>query len=488
MSDNLNHKIVNASKWSAIAEVMAKLITPITAMVLARLLTPEAFGIVATLTMVITFAEIFSDAGFQRYLIQRQFSDSDDRDKDTNVAFWSNLIMSFLIWGIIALFKEPIAVLVGNPGMGNVLVIACASIPLAGFSSIQMALFKKDLDFKTLFWRRLVAILIPVFITIPLAFILRSYWSLVFGTIAVNIANAVLLSIKSTWHPKRYYSFRRLKHMFAFCSWSITDSVLVWLTSYADIFFIGKVLSQYYLGLYKTSTSMVGHMTELITSLVLPVVMPSLSKLQNDVPAMRILLLRFQKVVSIALMPLGVGMFMFRYLITDILLGSQWIEVADFLGLWGLMSTITIVFARFCSPVYPAIGKPRISAIVQISHLVVLIPAIILSGQYGFQALYVTRSLIRLELVLVNLVAVYIIINQSPWKMLMNIMPESLCALIMGFVAYILLAISHNIVWQFVSIILCAIIYFMALYYIFPNERETINRLSQLALKTFKRK
>lgn len=72
---NLNKQIKTATKWSAIAEIAAKLITPITSMVLARLLTPEAFGVVTTLTMIITFAEIFTDAGFQKYLIQHEFVD-----------------------------------------------------------------------------------------------------------------------------------------------------------------------------------------------------------------------------------------------------------------------------------------------------------------------------------------------------------------------------------------------------------------------------
>ena len=67
---DLNKSIVKATKWSSITEIVAKLITPITSVVLARLLTPEAFGVVTTLTMVITFSEIFRDAGFQKYLIQ----------------------------------------------------------------------------------------------------------------------------------------------------------------------------------------------------------------------------------------------------------------------------------------------------------------------------------------------------------------------------------------------------------------------------------
>ena len=66
---HLEKKMANATKWSSMAEVASKLISPIVNMVLARLLTPSAFGIVATVTMIITFAEIFQDAGFQKYLI-----------------------------------------------------------------------------------------------------------------------------------------------------------------------------------------------------------------------------------------------------------------------------------------------------------------------------------------------------------------------------------------------------------------------------------
>ena len=151
MADNLNKKIVNATKWSTITEVMGKLVAPISNMVLARLLTPGAFGVVATLNMVIAFAEIFTDAGFQRYIIQHEFKDDEDREQSTTVAFWSNLVMSLFFWGIISIFNTPLAALVGNPGLGHVLIVACASIPLAAFSSIQMALFKRDFDFKTLF-------------------------------------------------------------------------------------------------------------------------------------------------------------------------------------------------------------------------------------------------------------------------------------------------------------------------------------------------
>ena len=72
MSTNLNRKIGQATKWSSITEILSKLISPIVNIVLARLLAPEAFGIVATITMVISFAEVFTDAGFQKYIIQHE--------------------------------------------------------------------------------------------------------------------------------------------------------------------------------------------------------------------------------------------------------------------------------------------------------------------------------------------------------------------------------------------------------------------------------
>ena len=242
----LNRKIVKATKWSAITEIIAKLITPITSIILARLLTPEAFGVVTTLSMVITFAEIFTDAGFQKYLIQHDFVDDLDREQSTNVAFWSNLVMSLFLWLVIGVFADPLASLVGSPGLGHVLIIACISIPLAAFSTIQIALYKRDLDFSTLFKVRIIGICIPLIVTIPLAFYLRSYWALVIGTIVSNLANAVLLTFYSKWKPKLFYSFGKFKEMFSFSAWSVVEAITIWMTGYVDIFIIGTYLNEYY--------------------------------------------------------------------------------------------------------------------------------------------------------------------------------------------------------------------------------------------------
>ena len=296
---HLNNKIVKATKWSTIAELIAKLITPITSIILARILTPDAYGVVTTLTMVTTFAEIFTDAGFQKYLIQHEFKDEQDKEQSTNVAFWSNFVMSLFIWLIITIFANSIASLVGSPGLGHVLIISCVSIPLAAFSSIQMALYKRELDFKTLFKVRIVAICIPLFITVPLAFYLRSYWALVLGIIASNLVNAVLLTVYSKWKPKLYYSFTKLKEMFSFSAWSVVEAISIWLTGYVDIFIIGLYLNEFYLGLYKTAITVVGQIMGLITSATTPILFSALSRLQDDQNAFNELFFKFQKLVGL---------------------------------------------------------------------------------------------------------------------------------------------------------------------------------------------
>ncbi|WP_284521567.1 oligosaccharide flippase family protein [Cytobacillus pseudoceanisediminis] len=247
MKENeLRNKIFNATKWSSLAEVAAKIVSPLTNMVLARIIAPEAFGVVATVTMITSFADMFTDAGFQKYLVQHEFKNEEEKFKNANVAFITNFVISIFLWGIITLFSEQIAVLVGNPGLGSVVAIACIQLPLTAFSSIQMALYRRDFDFKTLFWIRMISIFIPVVVTIPLALLGLSYWSLIIGTLFMQFSNAILLTMKSKWKPKLFFSIATLKEMLSFSLWSLIEAVSIWLTTWVDAFIIGSILSEYF--------------------------------------------------------------------------------------------------------------------------------------------------------------------------------------------------------------------------------------------------
>lgn len=482
----LNKKVASATKWSGVTEIAARLVAPISSMVLARILTPDAFGVVATLSMIITFAELFTDAGFQKYIVQHEFLNDKDREESINVAFWSNFVFSLVIWFVIILYAEPLAVLVGNPGLGNVLAVACISIPLASFSSIQMAIYRRELNFKTLFKIRIVSVAIPLFVTIPLALGLRSYWALVFGTIIQNIANALLLSYYSKWKPRFYYSLSKLRDMLNFTVWSLIEAISIWLTDYVDVFIVGTMLSQYYLGIYKTSATLVGQIMGLITAATTPVLFSSLSRLQEDKTEFEKLFFKFQKIVSIFIFPLGIGIYCFSDLITVTLLGNQWIEASGFVGLWGLTSAFTIVLSHYASEVYRSMGRPKLSVIVQWLHIIVLWPAVLIAANYGFETLYITRSLVRIELIVVNVAFLVFCLDFSLFKMIKNISPSCLSSLMIVFISNCMLRDNASLFLQIVSIFICAIVYVLVLL-CFPTERYIVKDwISKMSSNFFK--
>ena len=472
-----NRKIITATKWSTIAEIGAKLIGPVSLIILARLLTPEAFGVVTTVTLVISFVEIFTDGGFQKYIIQHEFTNQKDQDDSICVAFWSNMSLSFILWGVISLFCEPIAKIVGNPGLGYVIAIACISLPLQALSSIQMSILKRALDFKTLFKIRLLGIATPVIVTIPLALWLRNYWALIIGTICLNAFNAIALTYYSNWRIRVYFSFTKLREMLSFTIWTILESISIWLTGYIDIFLIGCYLNEFYLGIYKTSMTTVGQITSLITAATTPILFSSLSRMQSNLSDFKELFFKFQRTVGLFIIPLGIGIFIFRDLITDILLGSQWKEAANFIGLWALTSAITIILSHYSSEVYRALGRPKLSVVAQILHIIVLCPAMFIAVHYSFETIYMTRSLVRLELVLVSLIILRYAAKISIKKMFSNIAHPVLASLIMGIIGYYLLGYNpSSIIWAVFSCVLCIISYFIIIS-LFKDDRELLKKV-----------
>ena len=473
--EQLNTKVKKATKWSGITEIMRRLIGPVTSMVLARLLTPDVFGVVTTLFMVISFAEIFTDAGFQKYIVQHEFKDETDQVQSTNVAFWSNFIMSMAIWGIIAIFCDPLAELVGSPGLGHVLIVAAACIPIAAFSSIQMALYRRALDFKTLFKVRIVGIVVPFLITIPLALWLRNYWALILGTLSQHTINAFLLTYYSKWKPQFFYSFAKLKEMISFTIWTMVESISIWLTNYVDVFIVGTMLSQHYLGLYKTSIVTVGHIIGLITATTTPVLFSTLSRLQNDDSEFCKMYLSFQKMVGLLVIPLGVGIFCYSDFVTEVLLGDQWMEAAGFIGLWGLMGGLVCVFWHFNSVVFRAKGRPMLSALLQIIQISCLVPVLLWSVRHGFHTLYVSCSLMRLNGILVSCIIVWFLVRLSFWRMFKNVIPIFVASGAMMAFAFALRSMSHSLVWNICTIALCILLY-AGIIWLFPTERNILKK------------
>lgn len=458
-------------------EILTRLISPLTNMLLARLLTPAAFGVVATVTLVVSFTDLFTDAGFQKYLIQHEFSDEDDLYNSTNVAFWTNLTISIILWLVLVLFSEQIAAAVGNPGRGNAIATASISVVLSSFTSIQTALYRRRFNFKTLFSIRLVTALIPLVVTVPLAFLFHNYWALIIGVLVRDLINAVLLTLKSPWKPQWRYSLKKLKEMISFSFWSMMEQITIWLTNNIGIFIVSRFLSEYYIGLYKISMSTVNSYMQIITAATTPVLFSALSRFQTDEKRFLNIFYKFQRFVSMLVMPMAAGLYLYKEFVTDILLGHQWHEAAGFIGTWSITSAITIIFAHYNSEIYRSKGKPKLSLLVQLIHLCFLVIVLPLVAPYGFKALYTVRSVARIQLVITSLLVMWFFFKISTLSIIRNILPPLVSTIFMSGAALVLKTMGNGFIWNVISIVLCIIIYFITLL-LFPNIRKDLLKIS----------
>ncbi len=452
-------RIVTAAKWSTLTEILAKIIYPVANMVLARLLSQEAFGVVATVTMVTSFAEIFADSGFQKYVIQHQSPGEDDFALRTSVAFWSNLLISVLLWGGIFFFRTPLAALVGSEGLGAVMACAGLQLFMTPFSSVQTAVFRRKLDFRPLFQSRSAAALIFMLVTVPFALMGAGYWSIIAGNLASQLFQAVFLSLRSSWKPALFYRFRYVKEMFSFCSWTIAEQLAVWLSSWIDAFVISSALNSYYLGLYRQSLTMVNTLMFVILSSVTPVLFSSLSRLQNDDRRFRQLFLSAQKLVATLIFPIGAGVFVQRELAVQILFGSGWSEANNIVGVWALTSAVRVVMVSLYSEAYRAKGRPRLSLILQLLDIAFIVPACLLGIRHGFWPLVYARAAVRLDLVLPGLLVMQRVVGIKAGEILRNLKNPTLCTLLMFAAALVLNQVSSSVIWRLFSIVLSALCY-----------------------------
>lgn len=482
--NKIEHKIGNAAKWSVFTEIVVKVISPITSMILARLLTPEEFGVVATVTMIVSFSDIFTDAGFQKYIIQHKFKNKKDEDVSICVAFWTNLVISIFLWGIIFIFSSTIATAVGNPGLEKVIYIGALILPITSFSSIQSAIFRKNLNYKTMSLARIIIKIIPLLIAGPLAILGFSYWSLIIGNIISELSNAIILSVFSHWKPRFTYSLAKLKEMFSFCIWSFCESISSWLVTNIGIFLIGRYFSQYYLGIYKTSTTMVTQVVSIVSAPTISVLLSGLSAVQNNYLQYHKIYMKFLYGIGILTIPIGFGILVYRDVLRTILLGSQWGDADLIIGLWGFVLAESVIFNGMSGTVILSLGKPKLLFISNVTQAIIMIPSLYFSSLLSFNAMVIVSCVVRLELPILQTYMACKLSNIKILDIFNHIKYFIFASFGMTIFALVFRTLIQNTLLIYFSILLSAIMYFIILWLITPNKKEIKNTFKQLLIKS----
>lgn len=482
----MDTKVVAAAKWSLITEILAKLITPITNIILAHILAPTAFGILATIMMVISFAEMLADAGFQKFLVQYEFESEEAKQKSVSVAFISNIVLAIVLWIAIIVCRDELASLVGNEGLGIPLAVMGAMLPLSAFSSIQMAMYRRNFNFKFLLSIRMITIITPLFVSIPMALSGFDYWSLIAGLLVAQLFTAIALCVRQEKLISIYFSYPIFRNMFSFSAWSLAEAFSIWLTAWVDTFIISHFLNAYYLGVYKMPTAIVTTVMAIATSSMAPVLFSALSRHQHSKEEFEKTFLTFQRYMALFLVPLGVGMFVYQDFIVQILLGPQWKLAGIVLGSWALSSSLVTAISYLISEAFRAKGMPNISFLAQMLHLIVLIPVIYICVQYDFTTFVYARSIVRIQMigVLLYLLAVYV--KMDAWSVIFNIKAYIITSAIIGIGSYALLHVYNSMIWTIFCICVSLISYLVVLY-LFPTERVVLTKIWDSALARLRR-
>ena len=482
----MDTKVVAAAKWSLVTEVLAKLITPVTNIILAHILAPTAFGILATIMMVISFAEMLADAGFQKFLVQYEFESEDEKQKNVSVAFISNIVLAIVLWLIIIIWRDELAILVGNEGLGFPLAVMGAMLPLGAFSSIQMAMYRRSFNFKFLLSIRMITIITPLFISIPMALAGFDYWSLIAGLLAAHLFTAIALCVRQEKLISIYFSSTVFRKMFSFSAWSLAEAFSIWLTAWVDTFIISHFLDAYYLGLYKMPTAIVTTIMAIATSSMAPVLFSALSRHQHNQVEFEKTFLTFQRYMALFLVPLGVGMFVYQDFIVEILLGPQWKLAGIVLGSWALSSSLVTAISYLISEAFRAKGMPNISFLAQMAHLFVLIPVIYVCVQYDFTTFVYARSIVRVQMIAVLLYLLAIYVGMNAWLVIRNIKSYIIASAVVGTGSYVLLHLHNSMIWTIFCICISLILYLVVLY-LFPTERIILTKIWESVLLRLKR-
>lgn len=374
-------------------EIASRAVQPLIFIILARLLTPDDYGVVAAALMVITFTQVFWDAGMGKALIQRQT----DINESANVAFWINLSLAVLLATVLFFTASKITLaFFHDERVTPVLQAMTLQILFGSMSSIPTALLQKEMKFNSLFWVRLVSVAVPGFFSIPLAYYGMSYWALVTGTLAGQVLQFFLLYSIVKWRPSFTFSLAVAKELGRFASWVSLTGLLVWFFLWADSFIVGAYLGTHELGLFRTGNTFVIMIFDgVLFGPILPVLYSYFSALHSDIEKVKTSSLKIIRIVAIVAIPLSIILFALAGPVSNIIFGDKWIGIGYVIGMMSVMRGYGWLVG-INSDVYRAVGKPHYETAILGFAFLFFLPIYFITIPYGFKNFIIARLLLGL--------------------------------------------------------------------------------------------
>lgn len=358
-------------------KLLDKSIGLISTLILARMLTPADFGLVAMAMAVVALLQLMGAFGFDTALIQRQNTER----KHFDTAWTFGVIFGISTAVLLLVLALPAASFYREPRLELMLPALAVAALIGGFENIGTVAFRKELDFGKEFRFLLAKRLAGFVVTVTLALVFRNFWALIAGTVTGKLM-AVFISYKL--HPYRPRLTLAARHdLMHFSKWIFISNLILFLHSRSADFILGRTVGSHGLGVYNIASEIA---TMPSTELIAPLnraVYPAYARLATEQSLLQARFLEVFGIICLVAFPIAGGLYCLAEQIVSLLLGPQWHETAPIMKIIGICGLLGALQSNMYLVIL-AIGKPKANTILSGLLLIIYLPAVIyLSQIYG---------------------------------------------------------------------------------------------------------
>ena len=329
MSDSVKHQAVKGVMWSAVERFSVQGIQFVLTIIIARLVLPSEYGLIAMLSIFLAIAQTFVDSGFSNALIQKK----DRTEVDFSTVFYFNIFIALVVYGILFVSAPFIALFYKEPALTTVTRWVGLSLILNGFSAVQRAKLTVRVDFRTQAKASLVAVIISGLIGVLLAYQGYGVWALVFQTLSSSFLNTLLLWTFAKWLPLWCFSWVSFKSLFSFGSKLLLSGLLhtIYINLYSLV--IGRRYSAMDVGFYNRSYQLAGFPSINIVGIITRAIYPLQCEMQDDDERLNASFIQYLRMSCYIIFPLMTVLGVLAEPLVRLLLTDKWLPSAELLSI-----------------------------------------------------------------------------------------------------------------------------------------------------------
>lgn len=392
----LRGRVARGLTWTVVDTWGRQVLNLAVFVVLARFLAPDDFGVVALAAVFVALAQVVVDQGLGDALIQRR----EITRSHVDTAFWVAVVTGLLLTVTTVLVAGPVSAFLREPALEPVLAILSLSFVFAALSSIQIALLRRELAFRSLALRSILASLGGGAVGVVLAVLGAGAWALVAQQLVAGAVSVVALWTLSPWRPSWSFSLPQFRELFGFGLNIVGSDLLTFLSRNGDNFLIGAVLGTTPLGFYAVGYRLLDVTQVLLINVARKISFPAFSRLQHDPERMVRAYLQVTRTTSALILPGYVGMALVAFELVPVLFGARWQasgEVAAVLFLIGPVLSLQAFSGSYLN----AVGRPDVTLRFRLITTATNVIGFLIAVPFGIVAVagaYVIRGYLLLPL------------------------------------------------------------------------------------------